>query len=102
MYSNVQSGFSTSEPLSTSSTTATVDGETVPIRRGNVAFRAVPVPAGVHEVEFRYESDTVSIGMLVSTVGWVAWCLFVANELRLLRRRHTADTAHTSTAVDLG
>lgn len=33
---------------------ATVDGATAPLLAANVAFRAVPVPAGVHRVEMRH------------------------------------------------
>ena len=33
---------------------ATLDGESVPVLRANYAFRAVGVPAGRHEVVFRY------------------------------------------------
>lgn len=35
---------------------AEIDGEEVPILRANYTFRAVPVPAGTHEVRFWYDS----------------------------------------------
>jgi uncharacterized membrane protein YfhO len=34
---------------------ASVDGRDAPILRANVLFRAVPVPAGRHRVEFAFE-----------------------------------------------
>jgi hypothetical protein len=45
---------------------ARVDGEPAPILRANVAFRAVPVPAGRHEVEMVYRPRSVTLGLLTS------------------------------------
>src|SRR5262249_17518788 len=41
--------------------TCTLDGETRPIYPGNYLFRAVPVPAGQHELVFRLVSEAFSI-----------------------------------------
>jgi hypothetical protein len=38
----------------------TVDDAAAPLLRVNYTFRAVPVPAGSHEVRFTYRSDTLS------------------------------------------
>jgi hypothetical protein len=46
--------------------TARVDGEPAPVYRANQAFRAVPVPAGEHRVEFRYEPAALRSGALIS------------------------------------
>ncbi|MBA2276896.1 MAG: YfhO family protein [Chloroflexia bacterium] len=45
---------------------AYVDGERVDLYVADHALRAVPVPAGVHEVELRYESRTLALGMAIS------------------------------------
>jgi hypothetical protein len=45
---------------------AYVDGEQVDVERANYLFRAVPVPAGEHIVELRYESWTLRAGILAS------------------------------------
>ncbi len=50
---------------------ATVDGQRAEVRRANVAFRAVAVPAGTHEVEFRYVPSAVRLGLLASGLSWV-------------------------------
>jgi hypothetical protein len=53
---------------------ATVDGAPVEITRADVLFRAVPVPAGQHRVEFAYAPISFRIGVglsLVTLVGCV-------------------------------
>jgi hypothetical protein len=61
---------------------ATVDGEEAPVLRAYHTLRAVPVPAGEHEVVMRYRSSVVgaslwlSLALIVSLVGAVgvqAW-----------------------------
>jgi hypothetical protein len=36
------------------------------VLRGDVLFRVIPVPAGEHDVEFRFEPASVRIGLLIS------------------------------------
>jgi hypothetical protein len=43
-----------------------VDGREEVIRRANLFFRAVPLPAGSHTVEFRYEPRSFTIGLAIS------------------------------------
>jgi uncharacterized membrane protein YfhO len=57
---------------------ARVDGEKAPVLRANGKHRAVPVPAGRHEVVLRYEPPGRGLGMaltalalLASAAGWV-------------------------------
>jgi hypothetical protein len=45
---------------------ASVDGVGVPVLRANVAFRAVPVPPGDHQVELVYRPPAIRRGLLVS------------------------------------
>jgi hypothetical protein len=45
---------------------ATVDGREAPVLRANVAFRAVPVPAGTHVVAMRYRPTPVYAGVACS------------------------------------
>jgi hypothetical protein len=51
---------------------ATVDGVPAPIRRANMLFRAVPVPAGRHTVEMNYRPLSVKIGAATSLLGFAA------------------------------
>ncbi len=50
-----------------------VDGRDVPVMRADVALRALPVPAGRHEVVLRYRPAPLLIGAGVSAVAVLAW-----------------------------
>lgn len=65
---------------------AYVDGKQVPLHRANHLLRAVPVPAGEHEVELRYEPWTLRAGIAISTVTAAAM-LAVAAAALIQRRR---------------
>jgi hypothetical protein len=47
---------------------AYVDGKATPLLIADHTFQAVPIPAGVHHVEIRYESRTATIGLAVSAI----------------------------------
>jgi Bacterial membrane protein YfhO len=51
---------------------AFVDGREEVIRRANLFFRAVRLPAGNHTVEFRYEPKSFAIGLAISATTLVA------------------------------
>jgi hypothetical protein len=48
---------------------AYLDGQPVPTWRANYLFRAIYLPAGVHQVEFRYESRVIAWGERLSFIG---------------------------------
>jgi hypothetical protein len=64
---------------------AAIDGLTRPIHRVNYYFRGVWVPPGLHEVEYRYEPETVRIGTMVSFSALLVFLLQVI--LARIRRR---------------
>jgi len=51
---------------------ASVDGRPAPVLRANVAFRAVPVPAGRHRVELLYQPAEVGAGVALSLLTLAA------------------------------
>jgi hypothetical protein len=51
---------------------ATLDGRPAPLLAANLLFRAVPVPAGDHEVEMRYRPRSHAAGALATAVGAIA------------------------------
>jgi hypothetical protein len=64
---------------------AFVDGQEALIRRANLFFRAVALPAGDHTVEFRYEPRSFTIGLGISVLTLIA--LAAATVLLAVRSR---------------
>jgi Bacterial membrane protein YfhO len=64
---------------------AFVDGREEVIRRANLFFRAVPLAAGNHTVEFRYEPRSFTVGLAISLATLVA--LGVVTTLLAFRTR---------------
>lgn len=48
---------------------ATIDRAPVEILRANYAFRAIPLPAGEHSVEFHYQPYAFYVGAVLSAIG---------------------------------
>ena len=51
---------------------ARVNGADVPVLRANGVFMAVPVPAGVSDVEFHFTPGSILLGAAISLVGLLA------------------------------
>jgi len=68
---------------------AYIDGEPAPLYTADHVLRAVPVPAGEHSVELRYESRTLQVGLAVSLAAYLALAVLVVSAAR--RRRRGAD-----------
>ena len=65
---------------------ATVDGEPAPVYRVDVAMRGVEVPAGRHEVRFRYEAGAVGTGLWIGLLALLATFGGIAASARAARR----------------
>jgi len=65
----------------------TVDGEEAQLLRANYWQRAVAVPAGVHEVEFSFDSSDVGTGLLISLIGLAGALALVLTDLLVRRKR---------------
>jgi uncharacterized membrane protein YfhO len=66
---------------------ASIDGHTVPLLRANLAFTAVAVPAGAHDVELRYVPSRFYLGSVISSVTAAGYAsVFVRRRRRKGRR----------------
>ncbi len=52
---------------------AIVDGRFTPITGAELLYLAAPVPAGRHEVEFRFDNASIWLGRQLGLVAWLAW-----------------------------
>lgn len=75
---------------------ATVDGEPAPLLRADLALIAVPVPAGAHEVEIRFEAPRVLQGIAISlATGLLLLVLASHGAWRHAAREASAATMHS-------
>jgi hypothetical protein len=65
---------------------ATVDGRDVPVERVNYLLRGVPLTAGTHVVEFRYEAASYRAGWIISLLSGIAVLAVGVAGLRNRRR----------------
>lgn len=66
--------------------TATLDGRSADLFRVNYLFQGVEVPAGDHEVVFKYQPGSLRLGLLVSAVSVGLWVLLFGLAVALGRR----------------
>ena len=67
---------------------ALVDGQAAPILPTDHALRGVPLPAGAHTVELRYEPPPLRLGLAITGVTGVAMLVvFVASGFASLAKR---------------
>jgi len=52
---------------------AFIDGQPVTSVKANMAFTAVPVPAGTHTLELRYEPGSFRLGVAISALTLIVW-----------------------------
>lgn len=54
---------------------AWVDGVLTPVQKANIGLSAIYLPAGQHELELKYDPDSVKLGAVVSLLTLAFWCL---------------------------
>jgi hypothetical protein len=69
---------------------AEIDGQPAPLWRANVAFQAVQVPAGRHQLHFYYRDRAFEIGAWIALPVWMV-CLISLT----MKRRRASPTAQT-------
>ncbi|MCA9795760.1 MAG: YfhO family protein, partial [Candidatus Eremiobacteraeota bacterium] len=60
---------------------ASIDGRPAPVLRADYAFRAVAVPAGQHEVTFRFQPAGFGLAVAVSLFAWLGLAVLGWREL---------------------
>ncbi|HLN95093.1 MAG TPA: YfhO family protein [Flavobacterium sp.] len=67
-----------------------IDGkQTDQLIRANYVLRALPVPAGNHTIEFRFDPDVVKTGGLIQLVSCLGIVLVTGGGLYLTRKKHS-------------
>ncbi len=61
---------------------ASLEGATIPLLRGNLMFRVIPVPAGTSEVTLRYQPSWLPGALLAGLIAWALWLLAFGFSLR--------------------
>jgi hypothetical protein len=70
--------------------TAEVNGSPVPIYRADLYFRAVPLSAGTHQVQFHFQPAHVRLGLGISLAACLLWLLlFIIALIRTGRKTPT-------------
>jgi hypothetical protein len=85
---------------------AYVDGERVPLYATNYLFRGIPVPAGTHDIELRYEPRSLTIGLWISVatvvvmIGVLLQFIRTSGWTRVPRRRDERSASASRAARD--
>jgi hypothetical protein len=56
---------------------ALVDGQPQSIYRANYTFRAIPISAGQHQVQFLYDPLSFKLGLSVTIISWIGVVVFI-------------------------
>ena len=72
---------------------AYVDGKPAPHLRADFLLRAMKVPAGKHEIEFKFEPKTYYTGEKIAMAGSVLLFLFIAGGIFMDYRKKNAKAA---------
>lgn len=54
---------------------AYVDGQKVDLYRVNTMYMGIPLEAGEHQIELRYVTPGLKVGLILSTVGWATFAI---------------------------
>ena len=71
--------------------TVTVDGHSAPIERVDYLLRGVPISAGTHRIEFRYQPASFTAGWIISLISTLA--VIAAAVVGWRRRREAGERA---------
>lgn len=79
---------------------ARLDGRPVPVLRGNLAQRVIPLPGpGVHHVDLEYHPPGLATGLCITIGSLAAWLLLAAIAHPSRRRPHPSAAARNAVAI---
>ena len=64
---------------------AYVDGEKVPVYQANTAFMAIELEAGDHDIELKYWTPGLTVGIVLTCLGVVSLAAIIVWEQRKKR-----------------
>lgn len=63
--------------------TAYVNGEKTVLLQANGMYMAIPLQTGKYEIELRYATPLLKVGIVISTIGWFIFaCMIIVGRLR--------------------
>ena len=66
---------------------AYVDGKETPIYRADYVLRAIEIPAGKHQLEFKFEPQVVQTGSLIALVSSIGMLLLLVGGIYIERKK---------------
>jgi len=88
--SNANNGFVVfSEMYYKNGWKATIDGKEAGILKVNYALRGLPIPAGKHTIEFKFEPQVVKTGSIITLISSIGMILLVFGGIYFERKRTT-------------
>ena len=66
---------------------AYVDGKETPIDRADYVLRAIEIPAGKHQLEFKFEPQVVQTGSLIALVSSIGMLLLLVGGIYIERKK---------------
>ena len=66
---------------------AYIDGNKVPHFRADYALRAMVIPAGKHQIEFKFEPQVVKTGSTIAMASSIGMVLLIVGGLYFERRK---------------
>ena len=87
--SNANNGFAVfSEMYYKNGWKATVDGKELAIFKVDYALRGLPIPAGKHTIEFKFEPQVVKTGSMIALISSIGMLLLVVGGIYASRKKN--------------
>jgi hypothetical protein len=65
---------------------ATIDGKSTPILKVDYALRGINIPAGNHQIEFKFEPQVIKTGSLITLISFIGMILLIVGGIYFERK----------------